>query len=60
MVAFNDSSNKEKTFDIVQSNGGFTIECVKSLDSEFSIGTSQLQHFLCCYSKAVNNFSQLD
>ena len=60
MVAFNDSSNEEKAFDIFQSSGGFTTECVLLLDSECSIGRCQLQHFLCCYGNAVNDCSQLD
>ena len=36
------------------------MECVKLLDSECSIGRSQLQHFLCCYCNAVANCFQLD
>ena len=51
---------KKTPFDIVESNGGFTMKCVKLLDSECLIGTSQLQYFLCCYGNAVANCSQFD
>ena len=51
---------KKKAFNIVQSSCGFTLECVKLLDSECAIGMSQLQHFLCCYGNAVKYRYQLD
>ena len=51
---------KKKAFNTVESSGGFTLDCVKVLDSECGIGMSQLQHFLCCYGNAVKYPYQLD
>ena len=51
---------KKIAFNIVESSGGFTTECVLLLNSECLIGRCQLQHFLCCYGNAVNDRSQLD
>lgn len=54
------SSKKKNAMLIVKNHNGFTVDCLKELDSSCTIDLSMAQDFRLCYECALENPSHLD